>query len=247
MGEESQRTRTVIVLSGPDALPAELIDRVEQLGFHPLACVNASAAEQAVLDAEDPIHCALLPASLADRNLKRELKSLRRAGSLTGLHLVAVGEEPGRAERKLLRNAGVRYALWNPVEASTLRFQLNRLTRYDPATDEIRRARRVPTRLPARVSAGGRSRDATVYSLSESGAFLETQRAAMNGARVEVEFLLNHRTLAAPATVAFANVPGNLQRPNLPLGMGVRFGELPSGTQRALIDYVESQLPQLEV
>ena len=43
------------------------------------------------------------------------------------------------------------------------------------------------------------------------------------------------------------NVPGNLQRPNLPLGMGVRFGQLSTSDAEALRDYVESQLSHVLV
>jgi hypothetical protein len=69
----------------------------------------------------------------------------------------------------------------------------------------------------------------------------------MSGAEVEVELLLPDTTVTLAGSVAFANVPGNLQRPNLPLGMGVHFHE-PSATERnVVVGYVESRLAQLEV
>jgi hypothetical protein len=69
----------------------------------------------------------------------------------------------------------------------------------------------------------------------------------MPGAQVRIDLQLPDRMLTLEGTVAFANVPGNLQRPNLPLGMGVRFTGSDPGERSALVDYVESRLRQLSV
>lgn len=247
MGDEDERSaRPVLLIEGAGARTDGLGGRIRELGFELHVCPDLESAEAALAAGDPPIRCVLVPTGRCDRQWKRAIKALRRTGARTGAELVALGPEPERAERKLLRSAGFRYSLWEPVSDAALRFQLNRLTRVN-ADDEIRAARRVPTALAARATAGGRSRDASVYSLSESGAFLETRRACMSGARVDVELLLPDRTLRVPGVVAFANVPGNLQRPNLPLGMGVRFDDLESETRSALVDYVESQLAQLAV
>ncbi len=246
MGEDSQLAQPVILLSTADGPLRELVSRVATLGFLPVCCPTFDSAVMAIEQAEDPVHCALIPSELAERGLKRELKGLRKAGAHKRLHLVAVGIEPDRAGHKLLRAAGIKYALWEPLDASLLRFQLNRLTHASP-DDEMRRSRRVPTLLPARATAGGRGRRATVYSLSASGAFLETPRACMTGAQVEVELQLPDSLVTLSATVAYANVPGNLQRPNLPLGMAIRFSEPSADDTKALTRYVASRLAQLAV
>jgi hypothetical protein len=246
MGDDAECPRPVLVIGGTDPAHDELVARIGGLGFEPVCCPTPETALLALEEAEEPIHCVLVSSERADRNLKRALKPLRKLGAPAGLHLAAFGQEPDRAGRRRLRSAGVHYALWQPIEESTLRFQLNRLTRSDPG-DEIRRARRVPTHLPARALAGGRSRDAIVYSLSEAGAFLETPRACMNGARVEIELVLPTGMLVLSSTVAFANVPGNLQRPNLPLGMGVHFDQPAAAGLSALADYVETRSSQLVV
>ena len=105
----------------------------------------------------------------------------------------------------------------------------------------------MPTYLLARVFQGDRHKDAVVYSLSEGGSFLETPRASMEGALIEVELKLPGHPIRLPAEVVFANVPGNLQRPNLPLGMGVRFTNNQSADADALHDYVMQRFEQLEV
>lgn len=246
MGEETEAQRAAILVGALSGRQGDLVARVADVGFIPICCPTLEDAESALLQAEEPIHCALIPTELADRRLKRSLRSFLKQGARAGLHLLAVGPEPDRSTRKLLRSAGVLHALWEPVEESTLRFQLNRLTR-GRKVDDIRRSRRVPTQLPARATIGGRSRDASIYSLSESGAFLETPRGCMTGALVQTELRLPNATLAIPTTVVFANVPGNLQRPNLPLGIGVRFLAPSSNDRAELHAYVESRLAQLDV
>jgi len=245
MAEDPIGTPSVLLLEGPEGTWDELAARIGGLGFHLLRCETIEAAERALEAAQAPVRAVLLPTDLADRRLKKALKGLMSIGGKR-LRIAAVGDEPDAEDRKYLRAAGVRYGLWEPIDATTLRFQLNRLTALGEV-DAIRGAERVPTRLQARATAGGRARDAALYSLSESGAFLATPRACMQGAEVEIEIRLPTGAITAPGTVMFSNVPGNLQRPNLPLGMGVRFGQLAPADASALRDYVESQLPHVLV
>ena len=43
---------------------------------------------------------------------------------------------------------------------------------------------------------------------------------------------------AIPATVVFSNVPGNLQKPNLPLGMGVKFSGIDAVAAQRVAKYI---------
>jgi hypothetical protein len=86
-----------------------------------------------------------------------------------------------------------------------------------------------------------------VYSLSTTGAFIETPRAAMAGASLDLAISLPGCFIKIAARVAFANVPGNLERPNLPLGMGVRFEELDKENLKRLKAYVKQRMAELEV
>ena len=105
----------------------------------------------------------------------------------------------------------------------------------------------MPTFLASRIETGGRSKEAIIYSLSSSGAFLETPRASMDGAQVELCIEFPDQPIEVSGRVIFSNVTGNLQRPNSPLGIGVRFDDLEEPEAKRLEDYVESRLSQLEV
>ena len=92
-----------------------------------------------------------------------------------------------------------------------------------------------------------RSRRVHVYSLSTAGAFLETPRPSIRGAGLTLEILLPDGVLRVTGRVIYSNVPGNLQRPMLPLGMGVQFEELDEEATARLRRYVENRFAQISV
>jgi hypothetical protein len=137
-----------------------------------------------------------------------------------------------------LRAAGVRYALSDPFTEEELRFVLNEASHLRrPDTPRI--DARVPTSLRARVVTKTGERLALVCNLSLTGAYLATPRPALRGGRVELELPLPEGDVRIEAEVLWNNVPGNLQRPNAPVGMGVRFAELPSDVASVLRAYIE--------
>jgi hypothetical protein len=69
----------------------------------------------------------------------------------------------------------------------------------------------------------------------------------MGGAEVDLELRLPGRPVTLRAEVVFTNLPGNLQRENLPLGMGVRFLELSPETEAILRDYLKERSAALLV
>ena len=161
------------------------------------------------------------------------------------LCFVAVGKLPERRARRRLRAAGVRLALWEPFDEGALRFQVNRAISGDPL--DQRSDLRVPTHLMARVVIGERTKDTVVYSMSLKGAFLETPRASMDQSQFEIEIRLPTGLIRMRAQVIYSNVPGNLQRPNLPLGMGVLFDGASKEDSKALRSYVRERSAGFEV
>ena len=81
---------------------------------------------------------------------------------------------------------------------------------------------RAPLAWRASIHVAGRRKEAKVYNLSERGAFLETPRPSIVGAKVDVELQLPRGPRSLPGKVLHTNVTGNLLRPHAPIGMGIR-------------------------
>ena len=188
----------------------------------------------------------VIDASLASRSLKKDLSKLARTADPSGLFYLASGEPPSSSVRKRLRSAGVQFALWDPFDDATLRFQLNRAWNQN-RDDHKRQSERIPTYLHAQIGGSQRVKDGVVYSLSVEGAYIESARASMAGATVDVAIRLPECFIETRGRVVFANVPGNLQRPNLPLGMAIRFEELDGQTSKHLKSYVKRRIAGLAV
>ena len=90
-----------------------------------------------------------------------------------------------------------------------------------------------------------RKRNAHIRLLKEKEETMKTNVTRSKIARSALLSLLS--LLLLSGSVAFSNVPGNLQRPNLPLGMAVQFDDIANEDRRTLLDYLEKRRAQLEV
>lgn len=236
----------VILLESLDGSSHKLAERLHAFGTEPVLVSNFEEA-QTILEARRLLIAAvLIPTEVPSQSLKRSLKILKNMGPASGLIFVSIGKPPTDDERKKLRSAGMQLAVWEPYDDGMLRFQLNRALCGD-RDHHGRKHRRAPTYLLARVFVGDRTKDAVVYSLSTGGAFLETPRASMEDAPLEIELRLPGNFIRIGGRVIFSNVPGNLQRPNLPMGMGIRFERGDRKDLDAIEAYVKSRLEELQV
>jgi hypothetical protein len=110
-----------------------------------------------------------------------------------------------------------------------------------------RRAERVPTSWPVEVRIGAKVRPSQLYSLSARGAYLATAGPALRRTLVHITLPLPSQELRVAGEVVLTNVPGNLRKRNLPIGMGVRFLGLSGEAERALTSYTTERSTQLLV
>jgi hypothetical protein len=94
---------------------------------------------------------------------------------------------------------------------------------------------------PIAIYAAGRRKPARVYSLSARGCYLSTWRPSIPGARVVMDMPMADGPVRVRAEVVMANVPGDFLHENLPIGMGVRFKQLPREIANALSAWAEQQ------
>ena len=234
----------VLLIESDQNQMGSLVAQLVHLGVEPIRVSDLDEATEVVKSRQYAVSGVLVPSDIPGKEVLKALKSMRRREPI--LPCMAYGKAPERAQRKLLHRAGVLLSLWDGYDVGVLRFQVNRLVSGENQ-HSVRGARRVPIHTPVRVLVGGREKDGFVYSLSESGCFIESPRASMDGAHLRMIFSLGERELEIDGVVAFANVPGNLQRPNLPLGMGVRFENVSKPDRKTLIQFIQQRMNSLEV
>ena len=214
-----------------------LAGRLLLLNFRAVRAASTEDGVRVLERSGEPIRVALLAVPQALGDLGFALERLRERAPAPYLHFVAAGQEPGRRELEELHRAGVEFALWEPFDDAALRFVLNE-AHQDPNSGESRNVPRAPTAMLARVFSAAGQKAALVYNLSEQGAFLETLRPTSAKGHVRVELPLPAGTVTLAARVVTTNVPGNIQKPNLPMGMGVEFTEVPEEARHTLAEHV---------
>lgn len=226
------------------AAGAELGTRVRGLGYEAIVEDDPRAASTRVAKHADAVRAALLPSSFALPHREGEIDQLLRAAGTGGLRFATVGPRPGMEAERRLREKGVRLCLWAPFHDRELRFVLNRAL-FDPAQtfhgrdkSKVRHELRAPTSLGARIIVGGREKPALVYNISVGGCYLETLRPTLVGASLELMLPLPKGEFRMSGRVVLTNVPGNLERPNLPRGMAIEFLRVPPEARDAIQQYV---------
>jgi len=238
--------RSVLVLGAHSAHMGSLADRARDLGYQTVRVKTPEEAIDLARERNLVYGVGLIEPEGLAFNLSEALDAVRCHSNSPHMSYIATGTAPQAAERTLLRDAGIERALWTPVEDHALRFQLN--AELSAAYEEcLRYETRAPIDARAVVHAGDRSKQASVYSLSVGGAFLETPRPSMPGAQVEIAILTAGAELSVTAHVLYTNVPGNLSQICLPLGMAVRFEEMRRSTSDAIRQIVESSAISLAV
>jgi len=226
--------------SASDSLAATLV----RLGVEPIRVGGLREAISVIKSRQYQLSGLLIPSDIPGKEVRKAMKAIRKKEPELGT--MCFGKEPNSTQRNLLRQAGILLALWNGYDEAILRFQINRLVARDGHAAD-RSSQRAPTHIPVRMIVGGRRKEGILYSLSEGGCFVHTSRASMDGARLRLGFRLEDEEIELEGVVAFANVPGNLQRPNLPLGMGIRFEDDREEVRGPISRFIRSRLESLEV
>jgi len=237
-------SQTVLLLDGLDVSLESVTERLRELQH---LAIRAKTADEAFALAQgQAVGAVVLPSDIPSPDATALVQALRSLATGQGMTFLAAGPEPGPDARDALRQAGIRIALWEPFDDALLRYQVNRAL-ASIAGRRPRGALRVPCSVPARARTGDREKPGRLYTLSEQGVFFETPRASMRGVDVAMELQLGGQMLPAEGRVALSNVPGNLRNPKLPVGIGVRFTDLPEASARAIRQAVSSIAPCLDV
>jgi hypothetical protein len=238
----SRRTVLVVDAGGHPLEPAA--QRLRLLGIPALRAKTGAEARAALLDARAAVGAVLIPPDPPTMDLKKAVRALSTLPDGTQLALLVCGPCPDAGGRARLREAGATLALWEPLDDHALRFQVNRAFAIDHVQNQARRAERVPASWPVEVRIGARARPAQCYSISARGAFLATAGPALRRTLVHVTLPLPGSELRLAGEVVATNVPGNLRKRNLPIGMGIRFLGLPREAEQRLLAFTTERSAQ---
>jgi hypothetical protein len=230
--------REQVLVLGPAERTRQIAGRLVALDCRGARASDLVTALQAQRTAPKPIHLGIVATDHGLDDLSLVLQALAAYAPLGGLRWIACGPPPHPSDRATLRHAGVRYALFEPFTDEELRFVLNQ-ARHEGQTEATRTDQRVPADLRARIVARTGEKVALLYNLSPTGAYLVTPRPTLRGGEVRLHFELPPDwEVSIDGHVVWNNVPGNLRRGNAPIGMGVRFVDIPAEVRTRLLDYV---------
>jgi hypothetical protein len=233
------RDRDAVLVIGFAGVSGGLATRLIALGFRPISVSDPRAAAARLEREQAPVRAALVPTD-ADFLVPGALFRLARAYGPGSLRCIALGPVIGDGGFERLRNAGVQQVLWEPATDRELRFAVNRALHGEHGQSRL--YARAATNLVARVRLGTREKAGLVYSLCESGCFVETDRPCLPESFVTVHLPLPSGGVELPAQVIYANVPGDFVRANLPRGMALTFLGGCAPERAAIAAYVRERL-----
>lgn len=240
-----------LLLLGANAPEMQLLRaRLARMGYRVVPAKTPDQAQGFVRAAGARIGAVIVPSDLPAVSLRVALEGLRRLvpGPEQQMVFLGAGRDPGEPERARMREAGVSIPIFDPIDSHTLRFQVNRALGR-PRSVRLRRGTlRAPADWRVLVRSGGREKEGRIYALSPSGCFVALAQPWMLRSQVLLRIARpDAPPVAATGRVAMTNVPGNVMRPNLPFGMGVRFDHLSEADSVALLVWAEERQRALAI
>jgi hypothetical protein len=224
-----------------------LAARIQRLGFRVLRAKTPADAYVALSNARLGIGAAVLPQDLPVADLRGAITRLREVASEPMLSMLVTGPRPEHSTRAELRASGLDYAIFEPIDAHSLRFQLNRATAWRHSSKN-RRTERAPVTWNVRLRASRRAKEGRVYTLSPRGLFVSLPAPWLRGTGVKLELELpDGGRLRCSGRVAMTNVKGNLMKTALPVGMGIQLDKVGVDVEARLALAVEERLRRMEV
>jgi hypothetical protein len=226
---------------------ARLSGRLQAMGI-PVAELESSTGLPALWLDRGALNrpAAVLSTELDPDAFEEALDVVCRLAAGRPLSLLPYGAPLPHPERLRLRDGDVALPIYEPLDPSALRFQVNRAIAPIAAPD--RGAHRAPIELEVLLKIGMRSRMSRVYTLSSRGAFLLLDRPLRPGRRVDLEVPVggaNHPR--ASGRVMFVNRVNAPAYPDLPAGVALRFDRVDAIAACAIDHLVERRLSALEI
>jgi hypothetical protein len=226
---------------------ARLSGRLQAMGI-PVAELESSAGLPALWLDRGALHrpAAVLSTELDPAAFEEALDVVSRLAAGRPLSVLPYGVALPHPERLRLREGDRALPIYEPLDPSALRFQVNRA--IAPLAAPERGARRAPVEREVLLKIGMRSCTSRVYTLSSRGAFLLLDRPLRPGRRVELEVPMGGANKPrASGRVTFVNRVNAPEQPDLPAGVALRFDRVDAIAACAIDHLVQRRLSALEL
>jgi hypothetical protein len=225
---------------------ARLSGRLQAMGI-PVAELESAAGLPALWLDRGALNrpAAVLSTELDPDAFDEMLEVVSRLAAGRPFSLLPYGAALAHPERLRIRDGDVALPIYEPLDPSALRFQVNRA--IAPISSPDRGAHRAPIELEMLLKIGMRTRMSRVYTLSSRGAFLLLDRPLRPGRRVDLEVPVGGAIHPrASGRVTFVNRVNAPAHPDLPPGIALRFDRVDAIAACAIDHLVERRLSALE-
>lgn len=224
-----------------------LSGRLQAMGI-PVAELESSAGLPALWLDRGALHrpAAVLSTELPPAAFEEALEVVSRLAAGRPLSVLPYGASLPHPEQLCIRPCDRVLPIYEPLDPSALRFQVNRA--IAPVSAPDRGARRAPIEHEVLLKIGMRFRTSRVYTLSSRGAFLLLDLPLRRGKRVELEVPMGGANKPrASGRVTFVNRVNAPDHPDLPAGVAMRFDRVDAIAACAIDHLVDRRLNALEL
>jgi hypothetical protein len=238
--------RRALVLDGADSRLGTAALALVSQGIDPVYAGDADEAVLLACEQRERIAALVVPGSLALPDLDAVLERLASRLVIGPESVLIVAPPRQRAHLGALRDRGIRWVLWEPYDASELRFVVTAALATGDAL-EPRRGLRVPIRLPVSLRHERATREAEIRNLSVGGAWVALPTPPEVGASLLIEFPIGERLLRTSAQVAHRQEEAGRSGSDAGPGMGLAFAPWAPLEARLLEGFVRERVESFRI
>ena len=212
----------VLVLDSEKCALGEAALSLVRSGIHTLYANDLDEAALMARQEGERLRGVLMSADSSPARIDAALEVLAPHSNVQGASIVLLGSRPSEENVAALRERGLRWFLWEPHDATELRF-LATLSIYEGSEVDVRIEPRVPTALRGSITLGGQTRPVRILNLTTGGAFVEVDKPPSPGRSLGLEIALPDGPIQIVTHVRWSRAKAVAGPPEKPAGAGLEF------------------------
>jgi Tfp pilus assembly protein PilZ len=211
----------VLVLDSEKCALGEAALSLVRSGIHTLYANDLDEAALMARQEGERLRGVVMAADSSPARIDAALEVLGPHSNVQAASIVLLGSRPNEESLAALQERGIRWFLWEPHDATELRF-LATLAIYEGSDVDVRIEPRVPTALRGSITLGGQTRPVRILDLTTGGAFIEVDKPPSPGRHIGLEIALPDGPIQIVTYVRWVRVKP-ITGPDRPAGAGLEF------------------------